>query len=118
MSAENNKEIIRKVNDAFAKNDMETFLASCANDVRWSMVGAHGLVGADAIREDMKTNMPSQPPVFTVKHLIAEGEMVMCDGEMTMTQKDGKEWRGAFCDVYQMRDGKIQELNSYIVEYR
>lgn len=118
MSAENNKEIIRKVNEAFAKNDMNTFLDHCADDIRWSMVGAHNLTGKDAIRKDMETNMPPQPPVFTIKHTIAEGEMVMCDGDMTMMQKDGKEWRGGYCDIYKMRDGKIQELSSYIVEYK
>ena len=38
--------------------------------------------------------------------------------EKTMTMKDGKEWRGGYCDIYTMRDGKIQELSSYIVEYK
>ena len=118
MPAEDNKETVRKVNESFAKNDRETFLSYCAEDISWSMAGAESLTGKEAVRRHMETNMGAQPPVFTFKHLIAEGDMVMCDGEMIMHLNDGKEWRGAYCDVYRMRDGKIQELNSYIVEYK
>ena len=34
-----NKEIVEKVNAAFAANDLEGFLALCADDVEWSMIG-------------------------------------------------------------------------------
>ena len=37
--ATDRKEIVNKVNDAFAENNVEGFLALCANDVEWTMVG-------------------------------------------------------------------------------
>ena len=51
--ATDRKAIVNKVNEAFANNDVEGFLALCASDVVWTMVGDRTVKGKDEIRKWM-----------------------------------------------------------------
>lgn len=116
MSA-SNKEIVQKVNDAFSAGNIEAFLDYCTEDVQWTMVGKPAWVGKQVIRDFMKSENPgSSAPQMTVQNVIADGDMVASDGTMSMTNADGTEYQGAFCDVYRFLDGKIHEMHSYIVD--
>ena len=110
-----NKEIVEKVNAAFAANDLEGFLALCADDVEWSMIGEKTCKGKTAIREWM-SSMPAQPPIFDVATLIAEGDLVMAQGDMTMTDKDRDVVPYSYCDIYRFRGDKIAELKSFVIK--
>ncbi len=50
MSA-NNRAIVDKANEAFARNDVEGLLALCSDDFIWTMVGSEPAVGKAAVRE-------------------------------------------------------------------
>ena len=113
--ATKNKEIVNKVNEAFADNNVEGFLAQCANDVEWTMVGDQTVKGKDAIRKFMQS-MPAQPPTFTVSEVIAEGDFVMAHGDMMMDEKGEKNVPYAYCDIYHFRGGQIDELRSFVIK--
>ena len=115
MSAQRNKEIVESINKAFAANNLDGFLAHCSDDIVWTMVGEKPLAGKDAIRAWMKA-MPMEPPVFDVATLIAEGDIVMVQGNMTMTDKDRKTTAYAYCDVYRFKGDKIADLKSFVVK--
>lgn len=109
------KEIVEKVNSAFAKNDLEGFLSFCADDVEWTMVGDQTINGKDAIRHWM-ASMDFDPPEFTVDAVIAEGDFVAAHGNMTMKREDGKTMPYSYCDIYRFRDDKIVELRSFVIK--
>jgi len=113
--SEKNKEIVEKVNAAFAEGSAEGFLSLCAEDVEWTMVGDKTVKGKDAIRKRM-ASMDMEPPKFTVDNLIAEGEFVTAHGNMTMKDKDGKTVPYSYCDIYRFRDEKIVELSAFIIK--
>src|SRR5262245_22684573 len=113
--ATKNTEIVNKVNDAFADNNVEGFLAQCANDIEWTMVGDQTVKGKDAIRKFM-ASMPSQPPTFTVTDVISEGDFVMAHGNMTMDEKGEKGVPYSYCDIYHFRGGQIDQLRSFVVK--
>lgn len=110
-----NKEVVEKVNASFAANNLEGFLAQCVEDVEWTMVGEKVCKGKQAIREWMKA-MPSQPPVFTVATLMAEGDLVMAQGDMTMNEKEQGTVPYSYCDIYRFRGDKIAELKSFVIK--
>ena len=114
MSA-TNKEIVEQVNASFAEGGVEGFLSHCADDVVWTIVGSKTTKGKNAIREWM-ASMNVEPPKFTVDNIIAEGDFVTANGDMTLKDKDGKTVPYAYCDIYRFRDGKIVELNSFVVK--
>lgn len=110
----NTKEIVKKVDAAFAVGDIEGFLAFCADEVKWTMVGEKTRVGKDAIRQWLNS-MECEPPKFTVSSVIAEGDQVAAHGDMIMKDKEGKETPYSYCDFYRFRDDKIVEMRSFVL---
>lgn len=115
MSARN-KETVKKVNAAFAENDMEGFLSFCADDIEWTMVGDKSVKGKEAIRAWMDSMKMKEPPKFTVDTVIAEGDSVAAHGSMTMKDEDGKTVPYAYCDLYRFRDARIVALTSFVIK--
>lgn len=118
MSTNLNKEVIQRANEAFSMGDMKAFLEYCSDDIRWTMVGMPAWEGKDAILESMRYDEYTGAPIFNVKHIVAEGDIVVCDGDIQMTKKTGEVITGAYCDIYRLEDGVIKELNSYMVEFK
>ncbi len=118
MSA-TNKSIVQDINDAFSTNEIGRFLDHCSDQIVWTMVDKPSLHGKQAIRDFMDSmSEPVAPPKMYLNRIIAEGNMVAADGGMEMKNADGSDYRGAFCDIYQFKDGKIEELISYIVDLK
>ena len=115
MSQEN-KAIVEKVNASFEEGNIEGFLSFCADDVHWTMIGETSVKGKQATREWMKSMGDMEPPKFTVNNLIAEGDVVVANGDMTMKDKDGETGSYSYCDIYRLAGGKIAELSSYVIK--
>ena len=113
--AAKNKEIVNTANAAFADNNVEGFLALCANYVEWTMVGDRTVKGKDAIREFM-SSMPTQPPTFTVNDVIAEGDVVMAHGNMKMDENGQKAVPYSYCDIYHFRGKQIDQLRTFVIK--
>lgn len=111
-----NKETVKKVNDAFESNNIEGFLEHCTDEVRWLMVGDKDLKGKDEIRSYITEMEGMKPPKIISLQIIAEGDNVAENGEMTMEDKDGKVIAYAFNDVYTFEGDKISELKSYVIK--
>ena len=109
-----NKEIFKKADAAFAEGSIEGFLTFCADDVVWTMVGDRTVRGKNAIREWM-ASMDMETPKFTVQNVIAEGDLLTSNGNMTMKDKQGRAVPYSYCDIYKFRDGKIVELTSFVI---
>jgi uncharacterized protein (TIGR02246 family) len=115
MSARN-KEIVEKVNAAFAENDVEGFLSFCADDFEFTMVGEKPRRGKEAVRQWMKSMGDMEPPRISNVKTIAEGDAVASQGTMTMKDKGGKTVLYTYCDVYQFQDGKIVKLTAFVMK--
>lgn len=114
--SEGNKEIVEKANALLAENKTEEFLLLCAEDVEWTILAEtpSEMKGREAIRKFMASSQGSEPPNFTVDKVIAEGEFVVANGEMTMKGKEGETVPYSYCDMYTFREGKIAELRTFI----
>lgn len=112
--SDKNKQIVEKVNAAFAEGNNEAWLEYCADDVVWTMVGEKTSNGKRAIREWMSSMGEMGPPKFTVDKVVAEGDSVICYGDMTMEGEYAGKY--SYCDIYTFADDKIKELRSYVVK--
>ena len=81
----------------------------------WTIVGDKTMKGKNAIREWM-ASMDMEPPKFTVNNIIAEGDFATAYDDMAMKEKDGKTVAYSYCDIYHFRDGKIADLNSFVIK--
>ena len=113
MSAKN-KATVEDVNDAMRRNDVEGFLARCTEDFEWTMVGEPAIRGKQAVREFMQQG-PPEPPVFTVDTLVAEGDVVVATGEMTMQNEAGIDVGYAYCDVWRFRGEQLAALSAFVI---
>lgn len=111
---ENNKTIVNEVNEAFAGNRVEDFLKHCSDDIVWRIIGEKTTSGVNEISQ-MEGH---EPPKFTVDEIVAEGDSVVCRGDMSMKGEDGVEGRYAYCDSYRFKGGKIVKLDSYVVKLK
>ena len=109
------KAILEKANAAIVEGDFEGFLKFCTEDTEWTFVGERTLSGKEAVRQWMAITY-KEPPVFKVRHLIAEGDFVTAVGEITLKDDDGKAGTHAYCDVWRFRDGRMAELQAFVVE--
>ncbi|TGE27450.1 nuclear transport factor 2 family protein [Hymenobacter metallicola] len=110
-----NKQVLEKANAAITAGDYEGFLAHCTDDTEWTFVGEQTLRGKEAVRQWMATAY-EQPPVFMVKHLIAEADFVTALGTITLPDEQGEAVEYAYCDVWRFRAGKMAELTAFVVQ--
>jgi ketosteroid isomerase-like protein len=113
--AANRKEIVQRINEGFAENNLEKVLSFCTDDFTWTMVGDTTVRGKDPIRKWMASMNP-QPPQFTIQHTVAEGDFVITRGDMTMPEKkDGPSIPYTFCDIYRFAGDKVAELTAFMI---
>lgn len=112
---ERNKAILTEANAAVARGDYDGFASFCTEDTEWTFVGDRTLRGRAAVREWMVASY-AEPPANTVTRLIAEGDYLTALGEISTKDKDGKVTRASYCDVWRLRDGKLAELQAFVVE--
>ncbi len=111
----NKKDVIKQVDDAFKRNDVEGFLAFCDDDFVWTMVGSDSVKGKDATRKWMASGPPEPPNFFTANTMVAEGDVVTSIGGMTM-KENGVVVPYAYCDVWRFRGDKIVELKAFVIK--
>ena len=109
------KAIVERINAGFAENNLEKVLSFCTEDFVWTMVGDTTVRGKDAIREWMASMNP-EPPRFTIQRVVAEGDTVITQGDMVMTDgKNGKPHSYSFCDIYRFEGDRVAELTAFVV---
>ncbi|MEP7074724.1 MAG: nuclear transport factor 2 family protein [Acidobacteriota bacterium] len=116
--SDKNIEIVKQANALLTDGKNEEFILLCAEDIEWTLLSDSPttMKGREAISAFMASTSPegSEPPKFTVKNMIAEGEVVMSNGEMNMKSKEGETVPYAYCDIYRFQNGKIAELLTFM----
>jgi predicted ester cyclase len=120
MSKEN-KELIRRLEEAWASNDMaaiDGFFAQNYDNSATAMPGLPpGVEGAKMAHQGAMQSFPDRQTV--IEDVIAEGDKVMVRGRYTGTNKGGVPFLGApangnpidvaFVSIYRIENGKIVE---------
>jgi ketosteroid isomerase-like protein len=102
--------------DGFRKNDRAQILSCLTENVEWEIPGAFHVRGKEAFAGHIVDEGFLPPPDITVTRLTEENDVVVAEGSVLARRTDGTVLRLAFCDVFEMRDGLIRRLVSYLVE--
>ena len=111
----NNKHVLIKANQAITNGDNEGFLAFCTEDTVWNFLGDVTLKGKEAVRQWMKENY-IEPPTFSVSNLIEEGDYVVALGTISSKDKNGNSINSLYSDVWRFENGKMAELQAFVIE--
>lgn len=111
-----NKRTVETYLEGFRRGDHEMILACLTDDVEWIMPGAfhwHGKEEFDGEIENPECFIGH--PEIDCLRLVEENDVVICEGTVRSTLVDGQPFHAVFCDVLEMRDGKIGKLTSYLM---
>jgi len=111
---QHNRDILQRANACIERGDIEGFLAFCADDIVWTAVGEAPLRGKEAVRRWMETAY-APPPQFTVSEMFEEGDRLAALGEIEVRDASGRTATHAYCDVWRVRDGRLAELQAFVV---
>jgi ketosteroid isomerase-like protein len=113
MSA--NKQTVQRYIDGFNKSDHEQILSCLTDDVEWIIPGAFQVAGKEAFDKEIENDAFTGNPVVGVTRMTEENDVVIAEGTVRVAWKAGGFLNAVFCDVFEMKNGRIRRLVSYLV---
>jgi len=111
------KLLLRDLNIAFARADVEGILDKFTDDIRWQIIGEADLRGKPAMREALDAMKNAVASELVIHSIITHGHEGAVNGVITMEQGESV----AFFDVCQFASSaskKIKSMKSYAVEIK
>jgi ketosteroid isomerase-like protein len=125
MSAAANKKLMEQIfaaagNPDPAVRDRALFIASLADDARWTVTGQYSwsrtFSGKQSILNDLHGHVRSLlvERARTIAHrFIADGDHVVVEAQGDNVTKAGARYDNDYCLVFRLEDGKIKEIREY-----
>ena len=113
-----NKRTVRKYMDSFARTDHAGVLSCLADDVEWLIPGMFHVTGKEAFDREIENDAFVVSPTIEVTRMVEEDDVVVAEGTVRSTKRDGGVLNLVFCDVFVMRDAKVRQLTSYLMEIK
>ena len=113
-----NKKIVERYMGGFNKSDHKQILSCLTDDVEWILPGAFHLKGKDAFDKEIENPAFEGKPEIVITRMIEENNIVIAEGTVRTKKKDAEYINLVFCDVFEMRDGFINKLTSYLMEVK
>ena len=111
-----NKRTVDAYMEGFRRTDRAQILSCLTEDVRWHIPGAFSLEGKDAFNRHIVDDNFVEAPDISVTRMTEENDVVVAEGSVRTERKDGSVMTLVFCDVFEMRAGKVARLTSYLME--
>lgn len=113
--SEASKSTLLRANEAIARLDFDGFLQYCTDDTEWTFVGERTLKGKAEVKQWMRETYHIAPSV-SVDQLIAEGDLLVALGTITVMPPGGDGKEKHYCDVWTLRDGRLSKLRAFVVD--
>ena len=113
-----NKETVERYMEGFRRSDHAAILACLHEDVEWIIPGMFKVNGKEAFDKEIENDAFVGRPAITVTRLVEENDIVVAEGSVRSAKKDGGMLNLVFCDVFEMKESKIQRLISYLMEVK
>ncbi|NIJ54495.1 nuclear transport factor 2 family protein [Dyadobacter arcticus] len=110
-----NKETVTKYMEGFNATDHAKILSCLTEDVIWELPGAYLHKGKAAFDKEIENEAFTGKPIIKVTRMIEEDNVVIAEGTVKATKKDGTVLNLVFCDVFELEDGLIKKLTSYLM---
>ncbi len=113
-----NKRTVEVYLDGFNKSDHEQILSCLTEEIEWQMPGAFHLVGKDAFDKEIENAAFMGRPTIRTVRLVEENDVVVAEGTVQVKKRGGDLFKAVFCDVFVMKQGKIDRLTTYLMEVK
>jgi ketosteroid isomerase-like protein len=116
MSA--NKRTVEAYMDGFRTTDRPGILACLTDDVEWLIPGFFHTHGKAEFAAHIVDDGFAGRPDIAVSRMTEENDVIVAEGSVRAGRTDGTIMNLVFCDVFEMRAGKIRKLISYLMEIK
>ena len=113
-----NKKVIEKYMDGFNKSDHKQILSCLTDEVEWVLPGVFHLNGKEEFDKEIENPAFEGKPSIVVTRMIEEINVVIAEGTVRAKKKDAEYINLVFCDVFNLRDGLIKKLTSYLMKVK
>lgn len=110
-----NKQTIETYIEGFGRSDHAMVLSCLTDDVIWEMPGVYKHTGKEEFDKEIENENFVGSPTIQIKQLIEENDVVIAEGAVQGKMRNGGELNAVFCDVFEMENGKIKRLTSYLM---
>ncbi|MEW5677146.1 nuclear transport factor 2 family protein [Flavobacterium enshiense] len=110
-----NKKTVQDYMEAFKVLDHEVILSCLTDDVTWHIPGSFTISGKEAFDKEIENENFVGKPIIEVIRMVEENDIVVAEGTVQCEMKTGEVLNLVFCDVFQMHNGKIKQLTSYLM---
>ncbi len=93
-------------------------LSCLTDDVEWVIPGMFRIQGKDAFDKEIENEAFTGSPIIAVTRITEENDVVLAEGSVRAQRKDGDVLDAVFCDAFEMENGKIKKLTSYLMEVK
>jgi ketosteroid isomerase-like protein len=111
-----NKRTVELYMDGFRRTDRPLILSCLTDDVEWVIPGMFHARGTEEFARHIVDEGFTAQPEIEVTRLVEEGDVVVAEGSVRAPKSDGGVMHLVFCDVFEMREGKIRRLVSYLMQ--
>ena len=108
-----NKKTVQQYIEGFISGDHEKILACLTDDIVWYMPGIFHLTGKEAVDNEIENDNFEGSPTIKLNRMTEENNIVVAEGSVQSRIKAGGILDALFCDVFQMKNGKIKQLTTY-----
>ncbi|MDQ3101624.1 MAG: nuclear transport factor 2 family protein [Bacteroidota bacterium] len=110
-----NKQVIEKYIEAFRRSDHAMVLSCLTDDVIWEMPGVYKHNGKEEFDKEIENENFIGSPTIQIRRMTEENDVVIAEGAVQGKMRNGGELNAVFCDVFEMENGKIKHLTSYLM---
>jgi ketosteroid isomerase-like protein len=111
-------ELIRKVDDAVNRRDIDAMMSMLTEDIVWDTTtppDGQRFEGRDAVRAAGEEFFKASPNArFESEEIVALGDRAVARWVYRWVDGDDKAGHVRGVDVYTLRDGKVAEIRSYV----
>jgi ketosteroid isomerase-like protein/catechol 2,3-dioxygenase-like lactoylglutathione lyase family enzyme len=113
-----NRQTVARYLDGFRRTDRAVILSCLTDDVEWEIPGMFHARGKDEFAKHIVDEGFAEKPAITVTRMVEANDVVVAEGQVRGSRTDGTAFGVVFCDVFEMHEGKIRRLVSYLMETR
>jgi ketosteroid isomerase-like protein len=121
MSATENKQLLQSIFAELAKGNSKPFVESMDDDFRWTITGqtrwSRTYEGKQSVFTELfgPLRLRIAGNITTTAHrFIAEDDFVVVEARGSNTTKVETPYNNTYCFVFQIHDGKLQEVTEYL----
>jgi uncharacterized protein len=111
-----NKKIVKQIIEMFTGNNNDLYSEYLTENIKWNIVGMPLIPGKREFIKAVKSLELGNFSLTRIKNIISETEFVVVESfGLAKVQKKNSDMQ-AYCDIYRIKNGKICEMITYIID--